>query len=126
MAFIEYNANPEKTRVGDCVVRAISKATDQDWETVLIGLCLEGVIYHDMPSADFVWGCYLNKKGFKRYVITADCKDCYTIEDFCNDYPDGVYVLGTGSHAICVVDGNIYDTWNSSSEIPIFYWKKEE
>lgn len=30
--YIEYNSNPENKLVGDCVVRAISKVTDQDWE----------------------------------------------------------------------------------------------
>lgn len=27
MAFIKYNANPSNNRVGDCVIRAISKLT---------------------------------------------------------------------------------------------------
>lgn len=126
MSFIEYNANPDKTRVGDCVVRAIAKATNQDWDSVLLGLTLESIMIHDMPSADFVWGSYLSKKGFKRYVITNGCLDCYTVEDFCRDHPEGTFVLGTGKHAIAVVDGDIYDTWNSSTELPIFYWQKEE
>ena len=29
MSFIYYNPNPERKLVGDCVIRAISKATDQ-------------------------------------------------------------------------------------------------
>ena len=32
MAWIEYNPNPRRNRVGDCAIRAIAKATDQDWE----------------------------------------------------------------------------------------------
>lgn len=32
MSFIYYNSNPERKLVGDCVIRAISKATDQTWE----------------------------------------------------------------------------------------------
>lgn len=126
MAFIKYNANPEKTRVGDCVVRAIAKATNQDWDSVFIGLSLESLINHDMPSADFVWGSYLFKKGFKRYAISKNCMECYTVEDFCEEHPKGTYVLGTGSHAIAVIDGDVYDTWDSTTELPIFYWKKEE
>lgn len=125
MAFVLFNPNPEKTRVGDCVVRAICKATNENWETVYLGLALEGLKEHDMPSANIIWGRYLNKKGFKKKVITRDCLNCYTVQDFCLEHPDGVYVLGTGSHAICVVDGDIYDTWDSSSEIPIFYFVKE-
>lgn len=32
MAFIYYNPNPMSRIVGDCAVRAISKALDIDWE----------------------------------------------------------------------------------------------
>ena len=32
MAWIEYNPNPRRNRVGDCAIRAVAKATDQDWE----------------------------------------------------------------------------------------------
>ena len=30
--WIEYNPNPLGLRVGDCVIRAISKALDMPWE----------------------------------------------------------------------------------------------
>lgn len=32
MSFIYYNSNPERKLVGDCVIRAISKVTNQTWE----------------------------------------------------------------------------------------------
>lgn len=32
MSFIYYNPNPERKLVGDCVIRAISKVTNQTWE----------------------------------------------------------------------------------------------
>ena len=38
MAWIEYNPNPRRNRVGDCAIRAIAKATDQDWEMAYTGL----------------------------------------------------------------------------------------
>jgi hypothetical protein len=37
-----------------------------------------------------------------------------------------VYVLGTGSHAVAVVDGFYYDAWESGREQPIFYYEKGE
>lgn len=40
MNFIQYNPNPRGNRVGDCVIRAISKATGRDWETTYAGVCL--------------------------------------------------------------------------------------
>ena len=41
MAWIEYNPNPRRNRVGDCAIRAIAKATDQDWEMAYTGLNMQ-------------------------------------------------------------------------------------
>jgi hypothetical protein len=49
---------------------------------------------------------------------------CYTIKEFCKDHPIGDYLLGTGSHVVAVLDGNYYDTWDSGSEVPIYYFKR--
>lgn len=33
MGWIPFNPNPDANRVGDCTIRAISLATDQDWDS---------------------------------------------------------------------------------------------
>ena len=121
-----YNANPYKIRVGDCVIRAISKALNQSWEDTYIDLTIQGYLMGDLLSSNAVWGAYLKSKGFTRDIISNDCPECYTIEDFCNEYPKGTYVIGTGTHAVCVIDSTIFDTWNSSGETPIYYYHKGE
>ena len=125
MAYIEYNPNPSKKLVGDCVIRGITKVTNSDWKSVYIDILLQGYKMNDMPSSNSVWGAYLYSKGFRRYVIPNTCPDCYTVKDFCRDHLKGVYLLATGSHVIAVEDGNYYDTWDSGDEIPIYYWRKE-
>lgn len=80
----------------------------------------------DMPSSNAVWDSLLKKNGFVREVIPNECNDCYTIEDFCEDHPDGVYVVGTGSHAIAVIDGYFFDAWRSGMEQPIYYYRRSE
>ena len=62
--YIEYNSNPENKLVGDCVIRAISKVTDQDWERTYMEVCVQGFMMHDMPSSNSVWGGYLFTKGW--------------------------------------------------------------
>ena len=47
-----YNPNPMGARVGDCTVRAISRATGEGWDTVYCGLCVEGLRLCDMPTAN--------------------------------------------------------------------------
>ncbi len=122
--YVSYNANPAEKRVGDCTVRAISRALGQDWETTYTGLALQGYLMCDMPSANAVWGAYLRKKGFRRYIIPEDCPDGYTVADFAADHPQGTYILAISGHVVCVEDGKIYDAWDSSNEIPVYYWER--
>ena len=121
-----YNPNPMKKQIGDCTVRAISKALNQDWESTYSGLALEGFWLCDMPSANHVFGAYLKRKGFKRYVIPDECPDCYTVKDFCRDHPVGTFILAIHGHVVAVEDGRYYDGWDSGDEIPIYYWKRKE
>lgn len=123
--FIQYNPNPEGKRVGDCTVRAITKAMDSTWEQVYAGLTAYGFMHRDMPSANNVWGRYLKQNGFCRYLVDDLGKDVYTVEDFCNDHPRGTYILAIDGHVVCVQDGFYYDSWDSGDEIPIYYWVKE-
>ena len=126
MSYKNYNANPTGKHVGDCTVRAVSKALGCCWEEAYAGLIAEGYLYKDMPSANRVWGAYLRRKGFKRKSIPDEFSDYYTVVDFCNDYPKGTYVLALDRHVICIIDGDYYDTWDSGKEAPIYYWTKEE
>lgn len=119
-----YNPNPARNRVGDCTVRAISKALDQDWETTYAGLTAYGFMLCDMPNANHVWNAYLKSKGFKRHIIPNDLPDDYTVSDFCEENPHGTYILAIDGHVVCVIDGMYYDTWDSGGEIPIYYWAK--
>ena len=111
--------------MGDCVIRAISKSLNKDWEDTYLDIVMKGYMMHDMPSSNAVWGQYLIENGFKRYVIPDSCPECYTVERFTQDNPDLVGILATGTHVIAVANGNYYDTWDSGNEIPIYYWRKE-
>ena len=120
------NKNPRGSSVGSCTVRAISIATDNGWMETYLDLCLLGLLMADMPSANSVTTAYIRNKGFRRRTIPDDCPDCYTIADFCNDHPNGTFVIGTGSHLTTVIDGTLFDSWNSLAETPVYYFEKSE
>lgn len=125
MAWVYFNPNPAANRVGDCTIRALSLALDKDWDSTYLDVVVEGFITKDMPSSNAVWSNVLKENGFIRYIMDNDCPSCYTINDFCTDNPEGIYVVATGSHVVCVKDGDFYDTWDSGNEIPIYYFVKE-
>ena len=120
--YIEYDPNPVSSNVGDCVVRAVSKALNDSWENTYIKLCIMGFAMGDLPNSDNVFGAVLRMHGFKKRVLSDTCPDCYTVKDFANDNPYGTFVLGLGGHVVAIEDGDIYDAFDSSNYIPIYYW----
>ena len=122
----EYNKNPTGRRVGDCAVRAISVALDMDWEKAFALLSTNAFLMGDMPSSNAVWGSVLRQHGFSRSSLPNTCPDCYTVENFAIDHPQGIFVLGFGNHVATIKDGVLYDAWDSSKEIPQYVWSKEE
>lgn len=121
MNYRYYNPNPITSTSGDCVVRMLCAITGRPWVDVYLSLAEKGIEMGDMMSANRVWMAYLKDLGYKRHVIPNSCPDCYTINDFCNDNPVGTYVVGTGSHVVCIRNGSFLDTWNSGEE-PIFFY----
>ena len=122
----KYNPNPTGRHVGDCSVRAISKALGIDWEDAYKLIASNGYAMGDMPSSDSVWGAVLRQNGFYRESIPDSCPDCYTAADFALDNPYGIFVLGFGGHVATVVDGDLYDSWDSSREIPVYVWYRKD
>ena len=120
--FKPYNPNPCGFRVGDCTVRAICKATGKPWEHIYCALAAYGLESKDLPSANHVWGKYLYDIGYRRHLI--ENMDS-TVADFCQNHPSGTYILAIDGHVVCAQDGFFYDTWDSSREIPVYYWTKE-
>ena len=122
-----YNPNPRgNVTAGDCVIRAITKADKIDWATVYTALCVYGMKYGDWGNSNAAWDAYLRDQGYKRKIIPNTCPSCYTVGDFAREHPSGTYIAATGRHAVAVVNGDWFDSWNSRNEIPMYYYTKEE
>lgn len=122
----KHNENPAGRNVGDCSVRAVALALRVDWETAYEMICRAGLAMADMPSSNAVWGAVLRQNGFYRYAVSNTCPDCYTVRDFADDHPVGTYVVGTGNHVVTIINGIVYDSWDSRNEIPQYYWTRKE
>lgn len=121
--WIKCNPNPLGKQTSDCVVRAIAIATDKSWRRVYRELCNLGDVECEMPSANIVWGLHLSEMGGRQFLLPESCPQCITVRAFCEKYPQGVYVIGTGTHAVAVIDGDYYDAWDSGNETPSYFWK---
>lgn len=121
--WVKCNPNPLGRQTGDCVVRAIAIATDRSWRETYRELCRTGEEMADMPSSNVVWGQHLRRRGAVQFLLPESCPDCITVRAFCDRNPLGVFVIGTGEHAVAVIDGDYYDSWDSGSEVPTYFWK---
>ena len=125
MFFRYYNPNKKNKSAGDCVIRMLTVVTGRTWNDCYWLACEEGERFGDMPSSNYVWMNILYKLGFSRKIIPDTCPDeCYTINRFCEEHPNGMFVVGTGSHVVAIKEGKFYDSWNSGREILIFYFEK--
>ena len=126
MAWMYFNPNPVAAREEDCALRAVSAALGISWEEAFDLIAHNAKQMGAMMHRDAAWGSVLRQHGFYRSVIPNSCPDCYTAEDFCLDNPDGVFVLGFGTHTAAVIDGYLMDTWDSSDEVPIYVWYRPD
>ena len=119
-----YNPNPCGRNEPDCAVRALCAALQIDWDTAHKMLCDMSREMCTMPSSDAAWGAILRQHGFVRTIIPSSCPDCYTVADFCEDFPSGTYVLALGGHVVTVRDGVLLDSYDTSAEIPVYMWMR--
>lgn len=130
---IKYNANSAGHRTSDCVKRAISVAFNKDYNEVSKDLIAE--MKRQRRTAWNVSPVYANviKNYGGSYKIPVEGKP--TLEEFVDDQlnPNGAYIVTVGrpnrtnsNHVVAVVDGKIYDTWDSRGQVVHNYYVCEE
>jgi hypothetical protein len=125
--YIYYNPNPRgRWWAGDCVIRAIACAEGaDDWDKVYWDLSHYGNIIGDWGNNNAIWDAYLRDHGYTRHICPNDCPLCFSISDFAREHPNGTYIAATGRHAVAVIDGDYFDSFDSGAEVPIYYYTKE-
>lgn len=121
--WIYANPNPANKHVPDCVIRAICIALNKPWLEVSDDLYSIARREYSVTCSDSIWGSYLYSLGFEPFLLPFSCPKCVTINEFTKMYPKGIYIIGTGSHAVAVIDGNYYDSWDSGNEVPSYFWR---
>ena len=124
--FIEYNKNPIGKRTEDCGIRAVATVLDISWDDAFDLIARNAKQMGDVMHSNAAIGSVLRQHGFYRAAIPDICPDCYSIADFAEDNPQGDFVVGTGTHVVAVIDGNIIDTFDSKDLVPLYFWYRKE
>ena len=120
-----FNAHPKQKRVRDCVKRALTVATKQDYMDVQKELNRikreQGAKDYTMPS---VFEQYISELGGEKISFPAVKGTPRMNGDrFCEKYPQGTYILRMAHHITACINGVIYDTWNCSQKCVYMAWR---
>lgn len=124
MEFKKFNANPKGWKhEGDCVVRAIARATKEKWEDVYEDLCNIGKKKCRMPNSKKVYEDYLEKIGFTKNKMPKKVDNTkYTIKEWIDENPKFTGIISVANHLTYVEEGVLIDTWDCSRKSIGNYW----
>jgi len=137
---IKYNANSAGNRTGDCVKRALSLAFGIDYKELSKQLLQE---MHNQNQQQ--WNISpVYDKLIKRYggssrtvqpnTATVDAQGvtrdgAITLNDWADAHDQGTFLVCTGdtpngrsNHIVCIIDGKVYDSWDSLQKYVKYYY----
>lgn len=124
---IYYNPNPLKKETSDCVVRAMCKAFDKEWDTMYLKLFKLGLELKVMPNSDEAWKEFLKRSNFIQHKVTnKKGSKRPTVESFAKEHKKGTYVLNLANHIVTCKDGHYYDLWDCGEKSLYGFWEKGE
>lgn len=118
--FIYWNQNPKSKIEPDCVCRAISLATGIPYYRVDEMLSMVGEYY---VCEDLCVNCYRHLLSNIFGFPNLDNVDGLTIEQFCNNFPQGIYLVRVDGHLTTVLNSHIIDIWDCSQEFITDVWR---
>lgn len=113
--FQYYNANPQKKKVDDCTVRAISLATNCSWDKAYKELSEFARAQCTMPNDVLYMDEYL-ERHFKKVCGCRDIKPI-TVKEFVQQNTNGVYLITMKGHITCAINGIVYDIFDPGNNI---------
>lgn len=117
--YLFYNENPLGVFEDDCVVRALSCATNRSWDEV----------YDELSDLAQARGTLLDKREFVRWYLDSHFRRVhnppYKVYEVAQKFKDNVVLCTIRGHILCVKWGIIYDTFNPSNRIVEDVWVVE-
>lgn len=117
--YVYYQPNDKdlKDKTGDCQVRALSKALNISWLEAFdltIPICRELQTYTIFDGNFEKTKEAMKQLGFDYHGIPVQKgKKRPTVLSFAKEHSTGTYICRIAHHAVAVVDGRYFDTWDS-------------
>tara|TARA_R100000700_G_C3152643_1_gene130865 strand:+ start:380 stop:787 length:408 start_codon:yes stop_codon:yes gene_type:complete len=121
-----YPTKLKKDRAGDCVVRAIAIATEQDYLEVRDGLFEVAKEIGFMPNDTKTYRLYLERKGWTRKSPLKNGKKKYKVKNIAKFFQGENVIIHTCHHLTTLIDGNLNDTWDCREWKANSYYTKEQ
>lgn len=123
--FIQENVNPKKRKTGDCVIRAITKASclkyNEVFDLLFAHTKKHGYMFNDVKCYSVI----IEQLGFKKGIIKPQRGEKRpTVQELATRYPR--VIVGIAKHLVGCVDGNIYDLWDCSDKSAYTFYYKEK
>lgn len=125
--YFQPNKRDIKDDYGDCVIRALCKATGKEWPMIFDDLVPIARTIQCMPNGKPCYEEYLKRNGFTYHgVSNKKGTKRPTVATFSKKNKNGTYVLRVAHHLVASENGNYYDTFDSGDMSMYGYWEKGE
>lgn len=120
-----HNENPKGRRTGDCVIRAIARASGDSWEDTLTGLYQVALKVKSELAYPDCYERYLAEQGWLKHPQPRkDDGKKYTVDEWCKLKKQPKMVISVARHLTCVIDGKCNDIWDCTDKAVLNYWTK--
>lgn len=125
--YYQPNKKDLKDKVGDCSIRAFTKALKMEWLEVFDSLYPYAREAQCLFNQKGAYEPFLKDRGWVYIPLKRDDKQ--TVTNFVSNHKGGTYILyikvGFGTHLVTVEDGYFWDTWDCGQKYIYGYYIKE-
>ena len=111
-----FNPNPSLKDTNDCVIRALAAVTGREWVELYDAIGRET---HSLIDTNDVFSVWLRAN---KYACCEYEGRMPTLYQFVASHPKGKYFVIVPGHAVGVVDGKYYDTWDAGDEPVVAFY----
>lgn len=102
-----------KDEGSDCMIRALAKSENKDWDSTYEMLFMISRKYHYVFNDKRLFPSLFSELNYDKISIpVVKGHKRKTVLEFSKEHEEGIYVLQVAHHLVTVVNGQYFDTWD--------------